>query len=287
MRANVIIFSKDRAAQLHACARSLVMNCRDELGTDYNISVLYKASSEDYAKGYEICKHSLAFGPEGIEWRQQRPDLSFKKDLLHLFEGRGANTLTMFLVDDIMFRADFSFFDQEIEAVANNNLLLACSLRLDKNITECYATSTYSTVPAFVKGNVWNWYGAHGDWGYPYSVDGNVYRTSDVLKKILNSEFANPNQFEASMNSTNSSPVGLGTVAKPSHMNCYVDGSKLINIPANRVQNEYANRVGNIMSPEEMNTRFCNGEKISLDTVEGLHNSTVHVEIPIIWEKRD
>lgn len=287
MRANVIIFSKDRAAQLHACVRSLIMNCRDELGTDYNISVLYKTSSEDYANGYEICKRSLALSPEGVEWKPQRHDMSFKKDLKQLLNTRTANPLTMFLVDDIVFRADFSFFDQEIEAVANNNLLLACSLRLDKNITECYATRTPSQIPAFVKGNVWNWHGAQGDWGYPYSVDGNVYRTSDVMKKILNSEFANPNQFEASMNLNNSSLVGLGTEDKPSYMSCYVNGSKLINIPANRVQDEYANRVGNIMSPEEMNTRFCDGERISLATVEDLHNCTVHVEIPIIWEKRD
>jgi len=286
MRANVIIFSKDRAAQVHACVRSLIANCADKLGEDYSISVLYKASTEDFMNGYEICKSSLEH--ESIEWKLQRHDMSFRKDLKMLFNGREANPLTMFLVDDILFRDRFSFFDPEIETLMDSNALLACSLRLDKNITECYATNSPSAVPAFVKACVWNWYGAQGDWGYPYSVDGNVYRTGTVIKKILNSDFANPNQFEASLNVNNASLVGLGTEEKPTYMICYVNGSKLVNIPANRVQDEYANRVASIMSPEEMNVHFCEkGEQISLSTVSDLKNSTVHVEIPIVWEKRN
>lgn len=283
MRTNVVIFSKDRAAQLEACIRSFLVSCTDNK-EQYSISVLYKASNEEFAAGYELCKTELE--GYGIEWKAQRHDLSFKKDLLMLFRGKESTPLTMFLVDDILFREKFSFFDSEIESLVDNFFLLACSLRLDKNIVACYATSSPSAIPPFTKGNVWNWYGAQGDWGYPYSVDGNVYRTGDMLRKMTYAEYNSPNQFEASMNLTNSSTTGLGTPEKPTHMICYVERSKLVNIPANRVQDEYKNRVGNIMTPEEMNKKFLDGERIALSTVANLDNSTVHVEIPIAWEQK-
>lgn len=282
MRANIIIFSKDRAAQLDACLRSFLACCTDDKSL-LNISVLYKASTSEYAEGYDLCKANPDFAQ--IDWRLQRHDLSFKKDLLLIFRGKENVPLTMFLVDDIIFKDAFSFFDPEIVSLLDTQLLLACSLRLDTGITQCYATSSPSPLPSFTKNRVWQWYGASGDWGYPYSVDGNVYRTNDMLRKMNASEFLNPNQFEAVMNFTNSSTIGLGTPEKPSYMICY-EQSKLVNIPANRVQDEYKNRVGNIMSAEAMNAQFLLGKRISLKTVSGLENETVHVEVPIVWEDK-
>lgn len=279
---NVIIFSKNRPSQLDACLRSFFANCRE--AEQVSVMVLYTATSDEYARGYELCKTKNS---PAIEWKVQRHELSFKKDLLHLFRGKEACPLTMFLVDDIIFREPFSFADPEISAVVENNHLLCCSLRLYSGITECYATSSPSKIPTFIKGNVWNWYGAEGDWGYPYSLDGNVYRTLDIIRKITNADYANPNQLEASLNVNNFSRVGLGTPDRPTYVICYVQGSKLVNIPANRVQDEFKNRVGNIMSPEEMNQKFLAGEQISLSTVADLVNSTVHVEIPIVWETQE
>lgn len=281
MRANVVIFSKDRPAQVDACVRSLLQNCKDKCGVDFTVSVLYKATTEAFALGYEKCKARQT----EIEWKPQRHDMSFRKDLLNTFRGKEGTPLTMFLVDDILFREEFSFFDSEIQGLVDNHFLLACSLRLDKDITVCYATSSPSQVPPFVKGNVWKWHGAQGDWGYPWSVDGNVYRTEDALRKLNNTEYTNPNQLEAHMNLTNASTAGLGTPANPAYMICYVEKSKLLNIPANRVQDEYRNRVGDIMSVEEMNEKFLAGEEISLETVEGIENITVHVELPIVWAR--
>jgi hypothetical protein len=221
---------------------------------------------------------------ENIEWKMQRNSMSFKKDLLNLLKGKENNPLTMFLVDDIIFKSHWSFEDEEIKSIEQNTLLLCCSLRLYEGITECYATNSPSEPPTFVKGNVWCWYGAKGDWGYPYSLDGNIYRTLDICHKLQNSEFLNPNQLEAVMNVNNMSSVGLGSPSRPAYMICYKKDSKLVNIPANRVQDEFANRVGNIMSPQEMNELFLTGNQISLDTVKDLANKTVHVELPIVWE---
>lgn len=278
---NVIIFSKDRACQLDACIRSFFFYCKEAL--EVEISVLYTFSNEEYRRGYILCQQRNNY--PNIRWVLQRHLLSFKKDLLCLLKGKETNPYLMFLVDDIIFKDFWSFKDPEIESIKDNPHLLCCSLRLYRGITKCYATNTSSPLPNFIKNNVWSWYGASGDWGYPYSLDGNVYRTISMLPKLYNAEYTNPNQLEAVLNIHNASLVGLGTSDRPLYMQCYIDNSKLVNIPANRVQDEFKNRVGNIMSTEQMNTKYLyEGEQISINTVKDLVNNTVHVEIPIIWE---
>jgi hypothetical protein len=236
------------------------------------------ASDKGFELGYDLTK--LMFKQEyNITWKRQ--SFSFKKDVLESVYS--SDPLTMFLVDDIIFKAPFSTSDKEVELVKNNKEILALSLRLDQNITHCYATNQPSTVPSFVKGNIWKWPGAEGDWGYPFSVDGNIYRTDFILPKLQLYGYNNPNELEAMLNSNNASLVALGTSGKPEYMACYSKGSKLVNIPANRVQNAFQNRHANSMSAEELNTRFINGEHISLDTVGNIQNTTVHAEIPYIW----
>lgn len=279
---NVVIFSKDRPSQLDACIRSFFVFCKEaDLA---RMCVLYTSSNEEYERGYNLCKQKNS--NSNIEWQSQRHSMSFKKDLLNLLKGKETNPLTIFLVDDILFKDYWSFEDEEIKSIEGNVHLLCCSLRLYEGITECYATNTPSAPPVFVKDNVWSWYGAQGDWGYPYSLDGNVYRTADMLRKLQNAEYANPNQLEAVLNINNMSRVGLGSADRPLYMKCYIKNSKLINIPANRVQDEFRNRVGDIMSPQEMNRKFLSGEQISLDTVKELVSHTVHAEIPVVWEEQ-
>lgn len=273
---NIVIFSKDRACQLEACIESLMINAGVNAT---NISVIYLATTELFEHGYELCR---TVSPGSIKWVRQ--SFSFKKDLLSCVDP--TNPLTMFLVDDIMFKEPFLWFDKEMDLVKHNKEILALSLRLDKNITHCYATNQASKVPSFVKGNVWKWPEAEGDWAYPYSVDGNIYRTDFILPKLELYGYNNPNELEAMLNSNNASLVALGTPGKPEYMACYVNGSKLVNIPANRVQNAFQNRHGNIITADEINIRFINGENISQETVKNLQNTTVHAEIPYIWEKR-
>lgn len=266
---NIIIFSKDRAAQLDLLLRSLKQHFKEYALA--NIYVLYSTSSEEYTLGYNLLQKEF----ENVSYIDDMKFGSFKSTLINLIDTRLA--LTMFLVDDIVLKDTFSINDNEIRLTLEHEQIIATSLRLWKGIEYCYATNQPSPVPNFVKKNIWNWTNASGDWGYPMSVDGNIYRTNFILEKINQIEFENPNQLEA------------GLASRPdmqkSYMSCYVEGSKLLNIPANIVQQTYKNRHGNIMSIDVLNQKFINGYRINYMDWLKYKNSTVHVELEYKWSK--
>lgn len=267
---NIIIFSKDRAAQLDLLIRSLKLNFKEF--NNSNITVLYNFSNNEYLKSYKIIENNNEFEIP-IKFVPDNFYGSFKESLMKIIDSN--NELTMFLVDDIIFKAPFSLNDKEIEYVKNNQEIIAHSLRLWKGIDHCYATNSPNSIPKFVKGCIWNWTNAEGDWNYPMSVDGNIYRTNFIFDKINNINFKNPNQLEAGLSAT--------AERSKSYLSCYVDESKLLNIPANIVQQTYANRHGNIVSVEELNDCFLNSQRLSYQHVLNYQNNTVHVEIPLKW----
>jgi hypothetical protein len=65
------------------------------------------------------------------------------------------------------------------------------------------------------------------------SIDGNVYRTADLLPLLSRLKFDNPNSLEAAM-AHNPLPHPF--------MSMYQDAPRLINIPSNRVQDNFPNR---------------------------------------------
>lgn len=267
---NIIIFSKDRAAQLDLLLRSLKLNLKEF--KDCRLSILYNYSSDEYLQAYKQIENNNELGIS-INFIPDNLHGSFKESLLRTIDLK--NQLTMFLVDDIIFKTSFSLEDREIQFVKNNQEIIAHSLRLWKGIDYCYATNNPNSIPKFVKGCIWNWTNAEGDWNYPMSVDGNIYRTNFIFEKINQINFKNPNQLEAGLSAT----VDRNKL----YLSCYVEESKLLNIPANIVQQTYANRHGNIISVKELNDSFLNNKRLSYEHVLNYQNNTVHVEIPLKW----
>ena len=144
---NIIIFSKDRAAQLDLLLRSLKSNLREF--KDCSLSILYNYSSEEYLEAYKQIENSNDLGVS-INFIPDNFHGSFKDSLLRTIDLK--NQLTMFLVDDIIFKAPFSLDDKEIQFVKNNQEIIAHSLRLWKGIDYCYATNNPNSIPKFVKG---------------------------------------------------------------------------------------------------------------------------------------
>lgn len=263
---NVVIFSKNRAAQLDLLLRSF-----KEYFKEYslaNISVVYSYSSDEFKSGYKKLEDEI----KNVSFIHDLKYGSFKETMLKTINASFSKT--MFLVDDIVFKDYFSVQDQEIQ-ILENEQIIATSLRLWKGIDHCYAINQPSPPPSFINKHVWNWTVSSGDWGYPMSVDGNVFRTDFICNKINQINFANPNQFEA----------GLAAYADRTkqYMSCYTDASKLLNIPANLVQNVFKNRHGSLNSVEELNDSFLKGKKLSYDHITNCKNNTVHMEIPLIW----
>jgi len=263
---NVIIFSKDRAAQLDLLLRSF-----KEYFKEYslaNISVIYSYSLPEFKSGYTKLESEM----ENVLFVHDLKYGSFRETVLKSID----TTLpkTMFLVDDILFKDYFSIQDSEIQ-ILDNEQIIATSLRLWKGIDHCYASNTPSPPPSFINKHVWNWTGSSGDWGYPMSLDGNIFRTDFACKKFNQINFANPNQLEAAL--------AAYVDRTKQYMSCYVQDSKLLNIPANIVQNVYKNRHGSLISAAELNDAYMQGKKLSYAHLKNYQNNTVHVEIALLW----
>ena len=248
----VIIFSKNRALQLDLLIRSIKKYFKDY--DKYKFRVIHTASSDQFKKGYdkitEIC-----------------PDLnlisetSFRGNLIDSIDPK--IPYLMFLTDDDLFKDFFSVESTEFVMFASNKDVVALSLRLGKNITHCY-TEDIPTPPP--ESNIFDWRNLKGDWGYPASVDGNIFRTDFIFPIIKNLFFSNPNTFETAL--------VIATGYFPPMMVCF-KSSVLFNIPANRVQNVYQNKSGDV-SPEMLNDNFLLGYRIILEDFHKIQNNSCH-----------
>lgn len=268
---NFIIFSKDRACQLHACIESLQRYFRSE--TDPTVTVIYKASSPEFDKGYQKLQEAFP-GNDNFVWEAET---NFKHQTVKAVKGFpwAASQFTIFLVDDIIFVNNVSTEDQQFSLIKNNSMMVGLSLRLHDGVNHCYATNEAQNVPKFVKKFVWAWDKCGGDWGYPMSVDGNVYNTDFISSFIETLNYHNPNSLEAALDSVKSDS------RVPSYLCCYPESPRLINVPANRVQNTYQNRFADGYTAEELNKLYLDGQTIDIDAYQGIKPNTVHVPIEL------
>jgi len=102
MLLNTIIFSKDRPMQLHLLLESILLNFDVE---DYKLNILYKASNDEYDRGYNMIKDLF---PQFTYKKEE----SFKQDLLSLFNN---SKYTVFLTDvDIIYQS-FKLNNDELQ----------------------------------------------------------------------------------------------------------------------------------------------------------------------------
>lgn len=272
---NILIFSKNRSMQLEALLRSMKKNLSEFDSS--NISVIWKAD-KGYASGYTKVKNLYP----SVNFIMEKSG-EFKQQTLECMSESNTEILTMFLVDDIIFKLPFSFMDKPFTDMQylSNHKYLCVSLRLDPSITHCYATNKSQQPPSTLP--VWNWKEHQGDWGYPMSLDGNVYMTSFIKKIVRSLEFSNPNDLEAKLDNfarTNSQIMHYA-------MLCY-DRSKLLNVPANRVQHVYQNRSEESFDTKTLNDLFCKENKvIDIRDFAGINNRSCHHPMTYTFVERE
>ena len=118
---------------------------------------------------------------------------------------------------------------------------------------------------------VWDWtrLQPHTNFAYPFSVDGHIYKTEQVLQ-MLTYDFDTPNGLEGS---------GKFDVDLPPFMACF-DQSVVVNSPVNIVGSS-ANSAGKKygMELEELNDLFLSGHAIDLDSMDFSDVRGCHQEI--------
>jgi hypothetical protein len=269
---NIIIFSKDRAAQLDLLLRSM-KRMFPESHKSRDIHVLYTYSDEAFGAGYV---RTITMHPD-IHYAYENKG-KFKEDLLKLISKD--RYFTMFFVDDNVFKNPFNIGCEEVKEFVHREDIACVSLRLCPRIDYCYTMNVPMAVPTFPESNrlIWTWSQASpGDWSYPMSLDGHLFKTKEILPLLNLLNYSNPNTLEGNLAN---SPFNIP------RMICFED-SKIFNIPANKVQNVNGNRHGNY-SATDINEQFMRGKRFSLEKIlnnpAAIKNTSCHQDIPLEWE---
>ena len=171
-----IIFSKDRALQLHG----LLSTFREKVFPVVPAHVLYMASSPSHQKAYDDVIDM--FGKQNVRFIQQKNNRSFKHDLMEILFSLTCDML-FFLVDDILLTEPVDLND----VLKLDPDVFVPSLRMGQNLTHCYVLQRPQALPHFLDPPVspsdkivWQWEKGELDWGYPLSVDGHFFARREM-----------------------------------------------------------------------------------------------------------
>jgi hypothetical protein len=254
-----IIFSRDRPMQLDLLLTSLEQNAPGI----FDPTVIWHAKRDDYMHGYEICAE------EHPDARLLREDgLTYQVRSLML----GIEYVIFFTDDDVLYRP-----------LGSHPLLyegwICFSLRLGDNTTYCYPLSRHQDRPVSPQDQVvvWSWERGDGDFGYPMSLDGHIFRAQDLLPILHTHNFSNPNWLEETL------MRGAKEIGRPL-MACFHE-SHVVGIPANRVNTTTPNRNGEThpYPVQDLNQRYLRGERIDLDALDFSDIRSAHQEIPLVF----
>lgn len=271
--AEIVITSMDRAIQVHALLASIYEKFNQELP----IHIIYKANTDRHLKAYEDVKS--IFKNKNINWVLQKEKATFKPQLLDILRSIKSQKM-FFLVDDMVFTEDinvndFTLFDSK-------DFLL--SLKLGKNLNNCYTVGKPQKLPIFVNHNIsnldaiaWIWSKGEFDWNYPISVDAHLFDTQEILAYSENVEYSSPNWYENNLQKYKvyfENRYGL----------CY-EKSKVFNMPINKVNVDNENTHGDI-DVEYLLNKWEEGYQIDYKKYYGLVNTDAHQEYPVEFSRR-
>lgn len=278
----VLIFSKDRACQLHLLLESLDRKAKDI----FDITVVYKASNAEYKEAYDLLKNRFSF--LGIS------DINFKEETIlyeditnWFFNTTRYYEKVLFMVDDQICYNEITSRDLEIiDRELEQPTALSFSLRLDpykwendyglkrhadfiRNLFKYKSDCVYWNISDF------NYYFPGCNYAYPMSLDAHIY-TKDFLQQFFSAllfssvkmkpeiDISTPNDFETKLNNMfYRHKVNEETVYSFSN-------AKLVNSPCNRVQNSHQNGFGEIYNytQESLNCRYLNNCIIDYDVID-------------------
>jgi len=264
-KADLIIFSYDRPLQLWALMESIEKNIQN-IGKMF---VIYRTSTDDFARAYEEIKNTF----DTIEYIHQsnNPKNDFKPITMHCLDNCISDYI-FFAVDDVIVTRPIDL-NECIEALEDTGAY-GFYMRLGLHLTECYPMQSTQKIPYGAVHNdaffVWKFKHGQYDWNYPHSVDMTIFRKKDVVEQLAHFYFTSPNTFEGQWSSrAGHTPNKKGI--------CYLK-SHIINVPLNRVQNDWNNRHMHYLSAQELLSLFNAGLKMDINPLQNYVNKSAHME---------
>jgi len=267
---SAVVFSKDRAMQLHALLASFF----DTKVGECEIFVIYKSSTAEHKKAYEVV--SRIFG-EKVKFVDQEKYPAFR-DCLELVVSQSPKGKLFFLVDDIVFTEVVDY-----QLLASLDLSeTVFSLRMGEHLDYSYVVDASQPLPkalVHTDGYLrWQWSAGRLDWGYPLSVDGHVFSTDEVRLWIKYFEFGSPSSFENSLQK-------LKYIYR-NKQGMSFRKARIVNIPANKVQDEVNNLHGTTHQ-DDLLRQWLDGMAIDHRKFRGWVNHSVHQEADFHLIKRE
>lgn len=273
---NTIIFSKDRAMQLRLLFESMFLHSYKILD---EITVIYTSSAVEFAQGYSLLQEEKIIPRIKINWLQEK---SLSDDVITCLQkyARGQKAFTVFFTDDSVFYNNIHNYKFAIESCLNPGSDIGCfSLRMGLNTTEeTYWRPGNSRQLQYAQvGNLLKWrhtdYPMTHGYGYPLSLDGHIFRASDILSLIQQAlPIAGVNDLEAKLSQF-----------KFEIAPCMASFQKsaLVTVPINRVQDAFPNQAGifHPVSAKELNRRYLNGEVIDYSSIDFSSINSTHQEL--------
>lgn len=255
-----IIFSRDRPMQLDLLLRSLELNGG---GIFSPMHVIWHSTTKYFSEGYKICESEHTRVQMEIE-----EELSLQVQALL----RGTEHTAFFTDDDVLYRPLPDLSPLPMDS------WLCFSLRLGLNTTWCYPHQRRQGVPRLVHGGsllAWNWWNADGDFGYPSSLDGHVFRTETLRRSLADLPVVmSPNGIEEHL------IAALAYELKP--MGSYRE-SHLVGLPLNRVNTTNPNRNGEVYpyDVDALNIHYLMGDRIKIDALDFRNVQGAHQEMEL------
>lgn len=264
-----VIFSRDRPLQLDALLTSHKLNSQSE----HQISVILYSSNQNFRGAYNEVKSR--FAGQNIVFVEQDKEDRFKETVEQHIRGLESSRL-FFLVDDQLFIRPFDVLWMAGWASE------ACipSLRLGLSLRRTETKSTQS-LPAFHSVEAkqkfvfaWMWGTGDKSWGYPYSLDGHIFMTDEILPKLEKLRYRSPSSLELELQKFRWRMMRKWGICDV--LPC------LLNIPANRVQSEIDNTHAGI-STEDLCDLWRHGSRLDVQSYQGFIPRSTHEQIALVF----
>jgi hypothetical protein len=249
-----LIFSENSPMRLEALLRSASINASGIFGS---LSVIYSATSASSKKGYEIVSKEFPC----VGWVEMS---NMKADVLSAIENSGASS-TCFLSDcDVFFSNVFGMHD-EIEKTLEDQSVICFSLRLGENTTKCYLMAIdnrlYGQHTVGENSIKFDWKKHYLDFGNPFSINGHVYRSQEILKMLRKLTFDSPSDMDDAMQLFQEYPKEMMASFKK---------SAVVTLPRLEIMSMVKNRKERptAQSDSELTEAFLSGSRIDLGAMD-------------------
>lgn len=274
LRAQLIIFSYDRAMQLEGLLASIAMN----LSGEFAITIIYRTSSFQRFAQYQ--KVFDEHRDQSLLILREHGGVSF---FIRLFLAviTSKSPLICFFVDDniVINKVDVSRL-----VAAHPGRKSIATLRLGTNIEESMFNGITVEKPRTLEpleppsesnDQLMQWQFGDGGANWRYlGIEGTFFHRSVLILALVSGRCSNPNFFERSLNRRIiRRRIVLGVTFRI---------SRIINIPANRVQRSHPNPI-NSDGPtiDELDKLFESGIRLDVEKYFGQTHNRLHVDTPL------